>query len=539
VREPLALRPWTAAICGRPGDGSEILVDWIAIACREQRLMVEAVPLEQGLPFGFVVQVAPADGTDSLPPLALGQPVDVLVVTEHMETLRAIEAGLASPTRTSIVASCTRAYEAAELGRGLGATLSETDIDRIAVGASRRYIVAHGHEVAGWHRLPPQTQPAFLLGMMCASRSIGLTADECRHAIYVLGVAVPDCLKAFDIGLRHGRAGVGRARRTLTAQQFVRKRRATIARRERDGFVQLIERIERDIDAEHRGAVREAVYAVTRYESAQYASMLLDACSTIQLRERSANVPADQSVMPVFAAGCVNILAYADPASIASTLIDRSRLQQLRKRHGISRRDVYELRDRVAVNRLELADLYPSWIARRIHRGTSVLFAPVREKRVVTNGLRGALALRCTALLARNRHRSARRELETACFDLYVAATADAITANPVLGALVARSAALLHGTGAARAASRVTAESFWGSVVRQSLAIDTRMPPPEAGELRFSDLVVPAVYRRLIDEAAPALWDSAAGIVGCALHLARGGSPADVRAYAEFLAST
>jgi hypothetical protein len=217
-----AVRPWSALVCGLPEDRTLLIVDWLLLACRDAGLVAQAVPLATGdrMPHGMYVEVAAdADVEAVLGEVPWGA-VDLLVAGEHLELVRAIEAGFVDETATTIVASCRRAFTRVERDVAPQHVLAEREIDALASRSALAYHAFDGHEVARWYHLPAAAQPGLLLGAICGTGITGLDDHSFVRAIADLGIDARLHAEGFRRGIRLGRRAGGRVRRTRTAYQF-------------------------------------------------------------------------------------------------------------------------------------------------------------------------------------------------------------------------------------------------------------------------------------------------------------------------------
>ncbi len=528
-------RPWSALVCGLPGDGTLVVVDWLMLGCRDAGLVAQATPVggSPDRPHGMYIEVALGDETElQLGDLPRGA-VDLLVAGEHLELVRAIAHGYCDAERTTIIASCARAFTPAEHAVAGERVLGERDIDALATASAARYVAFHGPEVASWYRLPPAVQPALLFGAICGAGVTGLDVDACRDAIVRLDVDARRNVRAFDLGLRMGRRSGGRVRRRLTASQFVRKRRGALPRRERAGFEQLIERIDQQFDPEHRAVLREAVYRLTDFQSAAYAEQLVEWCVAVAREEDAVFAPGElrvdpaRSIVPRVARSLATMLAYPDLAHVAHVKSRRKRLPELRKRHGINRNDSYSVIDHVVVTRAERAQARPAAIAKALSgsgpAGASPLLDQHRVVSIDATSVRGALQLRRWRNARRRRLESQAHALEFDAAHAYVSAVRETIaTGSRELTVVVADSGALVQGAGVVRAATRTGALAFWGRIVRPALAIDRT-----AGDTSWSlaSYVVPWAYRQVCRSGQLALWECSGQLLALAMAASRGAS--------------
>src|SRR5260370_37699044 len=141
-------RPIAIAVLAMGGQGGGVLVDWITALAESQGYFAQStsvpgVAQRTGATIYYVETIAP-DGSGRRPILSL-MPVpgeaDIAIAAELMEAGRAIQRGLVSPDRTTLIASAHRAYavvEKAAPGDGAG---DPTKVYEAARAASRQFLV--------------------------------------------------------------------------------------------------------------------------------------------------------------------------------------------------------------------------------------------------------------------------------------------------------------------------------------------------------------------------------------------------------------
>lgn len=528
VRPAAQLRPWSALVCGLPDDRTLLIVDWLLLACRSAGFVAHAVPLvgNDRTPHGMYVEVAAdTEGELNLGATPWGA-VDLVVAGEHLELMRAIDAGFVSAEATTIVASCRRSFTATERHVAPHYVLTEREIDALAAESSRSYHAFDGPEVARWYHLPVTAQPGLLFGAVCGAGVTGLDEAACREAIAQLGIDAQLHATAFGRGIRLGRRAGGRVRRLRTAYQFTRRRRAHIAHASRVAFEALVARAEDLVAPEHLPALQEAIYLLCDFQDADWACRLVDAVEELARAERDADggsAPlANDSIMLDVIRSLAALMVWPDAAWVAQRKGRHGRHKELRATQGITRRDVYELVDFIPLDQRDLA-------ATRVRRmpgsatmppTTPPLLQPVIVREVRTTTVGGAWALRKLVKSRASRNGSLRQQLEQDTLEAWRTAVLESLRADRTVARIVAASGTLVQGAGAVREANRQTALAFWGRIARQSIALDRGDP---AGGAPIAAQLVPFVWEQLSRSGPLALWEYAAQVLGIAMAIARG----------------
>ena len=535
-------RIWTTLVVGVPGDRTLLIVDWLMLACRAHGMIARAIPLGNargGLHGMFIEMAAPGDGDAEQALAGLpGGPVDLLVCGEHLELARAIEAGWCDPEVTTIVASSRRVMTDLECTVQPGHVLREADIDAVAKAQSRAYIAFDAPRVASWYSLPAGAQPSMLLGAVCSTGALPLEQPALTAAIVQLGVDPRTHLQGFTRGEPRGRRTGGKVVRTLTAEQFVRKRRGVLPRAARPDFEQLIFAANEHFPTAAQAAIRAGLLTISEHSGGEAARTFLELLGTVDSAVRRSTAErlatgSEDEIVTAAARHLTNIIAYPDAAHAATVKLRRQRLQQVRSRHGISRHEAYRVIDLIASEDIDRAQLMHPRLA--AHRNAAAhLTNPTHIERIDATSLRGALRLRRLRASKRHRVTSERHQLEYRCAQEYAVAICETAAVDLQLAELVARSGSIIHGAGAARVATRQSAMAFWGRVVRQSLAIDRTSGA--AGVPTVSRIIIPFVFDQMQRSGPLALWEHAGKVVGIGMHLSRGGTYADALAFAYAL---
>jgi len=133
---PIALdttRPLAIAVMAMGGQGGGVLVDWIVGLCEAQGWVAQStsvpgVSQRTGATVYYIETLPlPSDAPVRLRPvlslMAVPGEVDVVIGAELMEAARAIQRGLVTPDRTTLIASSHRSYAVLEKqvpGDGIG-----------------------------------------------------------------------------------------------------------------------------------------------------------------------------------------------------------------------------------------------------------------------------------------------------------------------------------------------------------------------------------------------------------------------------------
>ena len=209
-------RAITIAILAMGGEGGGVLADWLVDLAEQNGFVAQAtsvpgVAQRTGATI-YYLEMFPLDQVPAGAQPVLGLSpvpgeVDVVVASELMEAGRALQRGLVTPGRTTLIASTHRVYSMTErtaIGDG------RVDSQKILEGAraaARRFVSADFEALA--EQAGSLISPV-LYGALAACGALPFTREQFEQTIRRGGVGVGASLKAFAAGLR-GCAGGRRA----------------------------------------------------------------------------------------------------------------------------------------------------------------------------------------------------------------------------------------------------------------------------------------------------------------------------------------
>src|SRR3954471_7197144 len=201
----MAAAPIKVAILAMGGEGGGVLADWIvdlaeANGWLAQTTSVPGVAQRTGATIYYVELFpraqAEADGAEPvLALMPLPGDVDVVLASELMECGRAVQRGLVTPERTTLIASSHRVYSITEktaLGDGRVDSAALLAHARAAAKRSVRFDMADAAEQAG------SVISAVLFGALAGTGVLPFSRAQFEATIVRGGVGVKASLKAFD-----------------------------------------------------------------------------------------------------------------------------------------------------------------------------------------------------------------------------------------------------------------------------------------------------------------------------------------------------
>jgi indolepyruvate ferredoxin oxidoreductase, beta subunit len=196
-------RPVTIAVLAIGGQGGGVLVDWIvALAERQgwraQSTSVPGVAQRTGATIYYVEAIeVPAGWTPVFSAMAAPGDVDIVIAAEWMEAGRAIQRGLVTPDRTTLIASTHRTFAVSEKeipGDGIADSGAVTAAAR---AASHRFVA---FDMAALAEQAGSVVSSVLFGALCAAGVLPFERAAFEATITEAGVGVQGSLRGFALG---------------------------------------------------------------------------------------------------------------------------------------------------------------------------------------------------------------------------------------------------------------------------------------------------------------------------------------------------
>ncbi len=363
------------------------------------------------------------------------------------------------------------------------------------------------------------------MGALVGSAELDIDARSAAAAVRLLGLDSDVQLVALKRGARFGRRAGGRIRRSLTPVQFVRIRRGRLARDLRPAFERAIVEIDDRFPESVRPRLRDATFRLMQFDGPgvveQYLQLVERVAAAIG---RSAEDRDAGPILAHVAEHLARMFEYGDVPSVAAARTRPDRLAKLRRRHGISRQDRWDVDDVLMIARAEIEALKAkpnasTAVTAGREDDAAYLLGGTENLVIRSTTIRGVLRLRRLARLGRRRSATARCQLEWDAARLYVDTVLDAVTVSEELAEIVAASGALVQGTGVTRVATRRGAVAWWGRVVRPLIALDRA---GIGGRGPCSTMFIPWAWSLLRANGELVLWEFAAQVTGISLEHAR-----------------
>jgi indolepyruvate ferredoxin oxidoreductase, beta subunit len=419
---PQRQRPITIAILAMGGEGGGVLADWIVGLAEHNRYIaqltsVPGVAQRTGATIYYLEMYPRAAITNAThePVLALMPvpgDVDIVIASELMEAGRAIQRGLITPDRTTLIASTNRVFSMTERIALADGRVDDAKLIEACRSAAR---TMHAFDMAALAEATGSVISAVLFGALAGAGVLPFPRQAFEGAIKRGGKGVQASLAAFTAGFEATTAGTATVRTpavtlpppTLDGQDS--DETPTKASPHKPIPAELLQETDR-FPANARTIVRAGVERTADYQSLAYVRLYLERLAPIASADKDGRLVSETARQ--LALG----MTYEDTIRVAELKIRLSRFERVRAEVRVNDDQILEIAEFMHPRTQEIADTLPAtlgrlilntgWVRRLMDRTT-------RKGRVVkTTSLSGFLLLYLVASLKPLRPRSLRYSVE-------------------------------------------------------------------------------------------------------------------------------
>jgi indolepyruvate ferredoxin oxidoreductase, beta subunit len=472
-------RPITLTIAALGGQGGGVVTDWLVLAARSAGYFVQAtsvpgVAQRTGATIYYMEFFPRSEAPEGREPIMALMPnpgdVDVVVASEWMEAGRAINRGLVTKDRTTLIASTHRDYTISEkiaLGDGRA---SSRELFEVAAAAAKKLI---GFDMVKVADAAGGRISAVILGSIAGADALPFAIEHYHRAIKESGVGVDASLAAFEAGRQ---AVLEASAKPLTAAAWPDSRGTIDASDYRIEAVPapLRQRIETRFPASLRELLGMAAARLSDYQDDGYASLFLDRA------ERILNLEADSANDPKLTAAATRSLglwmSFEDVMRVAQIKTRRGRAERIRREVKAQPGELLQVREFVKPRVEEICGTLPAGLGRRLmaspraHRALSRFTA---GRRISTSTISGFALLRSIAAFRRFRRASLRYSVENQRIEGWLKQIAEIAPRNYALAIELAECQTLVKGYGD-------THERGWRSFNRICALVPSLIDDPE-----------------------------------------------------------
>ena len=420
----ITLQPGTpikVAILAMGGQGGGVLADWIVEMAERagwwaQTSSVPGVAQRTGATV-YYLELLPESAAHAAgrPPVLAMMPtpgdVDLVVAAELMEAGRAMQRGLVSPDRTTLITSTHRSYAVAEKsapGNGIADPNKVVDAGRAAAKRLLCFDLQQIAERAG------SVISASLFGAIAGANALPFARAAFEQTIREGGVGVEASLRAFALGFDAAAQAPADVAPIDTSRPP-----AQVPERSASPQAQaLLDAVKRDFPALAQPMLVAGLRRLIDFQDIAYAAEYLRTLGTLrELDERSGGAH-DWALTRAAARHVAVAMSYDDVIRVADLKTRGSRFARVRDEVGAKPDQLVYTTEFMHPRLEEICGALPAGLGRRLERSkafSSFVRRHVEKGRRVRSGtLMGFLALYCAAGMRRFRRGTLRHQVETA-----------------------------------------------------------------------------------------------------------------------------
>ncbi len=353
-------RPITLAILAMGGEGGGVLSDWLVDLAEHNGYLVQTtsvpgVAQRTGATIYYLEMYpkAAADESGQKPVMALMPvpgDVDVVIASELMEAGRAVQRGLVTPDRTTLIASSHRVYAMNErLAMGDGRT-DETAIKGACGEFAKRLIM---FDMAAAAEFAGAIISAVMFGALAGAKVLPFPEAAFRESVSRGGVGVAASLRGFDVAAAAAQGGLPASSAATAPGEAAAANVLRNIAAEADAFPEAA-----------RAFVRIGIERMIDFQDQGYARLYLERLKPVLAAE---NASSGNGLLTAETARELALgMAYEDTIRVAELKIRASRFDRVREEAGAERHQILEIAEFLHPRLQEVAESVPAWLGRRI-----------------------------------------------------------------------------------------------------------------------------------------------------------------------------
>ena len=407
TKSPNPARAIRIAVLAMGGEGGGVLANWLIDLARRngyvgQMTSVPGVAQRTGATM-YYIEIFPqaAIGKDQYPVLALMPvpgDVDIVLASELMEAGRAIQRGIVTPDRTTLVTSSHRVFSMTERVAMADGRVDAQALLQACRTAAQRFIAFDMMRMA---EANGSVISSVMFGALAGAGLLPFDREAFETTIQEGGVGVRASLHAFAAGYTAAKSGVVNPVEQEDAPQIDQPK--ALADLQSQALAEWPEQV--------HPLVKAGLAQCADWQDLDYARFYLDLLKPVAEFEKQHNHdgwPLLQEVARQLALS----LCYEDTIRVADLKIRATRFERVAKEVGIKKNQILEIREYLHPRRQEILEVLPGFLGRWLGGSklvTTLIDRLTQEGRVVeTTSIHGFLLLYCVAHLRRWRRSSAR-----------------------------------------------------------------------------------------------------------------------------------
>jgi indolepyruvate ferredoxin oxidoreductase beta subunit len=468
----MSAQPIKIAILAIGGEGGGVLSDWIVELAERHGYLAQAtsvpgVAQRTGATIYYVELFPRADAEAAgLAPVLALMPmpgdVDIVLASELMEAARAVQRGLVTPDRTTLIASTHRVWSIGEktaLGDGRA---DAGALATIAQAAAARWVA---FDMAAIADESGSVISAVLFGALAGSGALPFARPAFEATIARGGVGVAASRRAFDAGFasalgREQAPASARAASVSDGSELAAPSAATAspppsapapasASCPRDpAIAALVERVRTSYPVEAQEIAIEGLRRTIDWQDTDHARLYLDRVDRVRAAARG----APPRLIAETARHLALWMTYEDTVRVAALKTRATRFERVHGEVRVGAGQLLAIDEYLHPRLQEICETLPAGLARWLERPgwprRWVERWTEKGKVVTTSSLSGFLLLYAIAGLRRFRRRSVRFGVEAERIEAWLAEIVRVAASDPALAVEVAQCQRLVKGYG-------------------------------------------------------------------------------------------
>jgi indolepyruvate ferredoxin oxidoreductase beta subunit len=427
--------PIKIAILAMGGQGGGVLADWIVDMAEHagwwaQATSVPGVAQRTGATVYYLELMPESAVRDAgrAPALAMMPTpgdVDVVLAAELMEGGRAIQRGLVTPDRTTLISSSHRSYAIAEKSaRGNGLA----DPNKVIEAGNETALKFYCFDLQALADAAGSIISASLFGALAGSAALPFSRDAYAATIQRTGVGVEASLKAFELGFDAARGAPPTPPRIDTARPDVDIPDAA----SHPQVQQLLDALKRDFPPQAWPMMIVGLRRMLDFQDVRYARQYLDHMAGLRKLDAQFGGAAKGWALTLAAARYVAVaMAYDDVIRVADLKTRASRFDRVRTEVGANAAQLVYTTEYVHPRLDEICGTMPARLGRAIENSAALsrsLGRCFRKGRFLQSGtLTGFLLLYALAGMRRFRRSTLRHRVETDSLQRWLKLVSDTV----------------------------------------------------------------------------------------------------------------
>lgn len=443
-------RPIKLCVAALGGQGGGVLATWlIQIAEAEgylaQSTSVPGVAQRTGATIYYLefFPRAVAERAGREPVMALMPvpgDVDCVLASELVEAGRAIQRGLVTPSRTTLIASSHRSYTIAERSAMGDGAIDGAELTDIVRAQAQRLILFDMNAMAERHH---SVISSVMLGALCGSGVLPFSRKTFESVIRGSGIAVETNVAAFNDAY----AKAERGNDAPIAEAGV----AAVPLRARSADLQpLLDRVHK-FDASLQALVFEGTRRAIDYQDPAYAALYLDRLERIAALDAKHGQGQRWALTESMARSLALWMTFEDTIRVADLKTRASRFTRVREEIRADAGQLFGITEFMKPRVAEIAGTLPAGVGRWLlasPRASRWLSGWTQGKKVRTSTISGFLLLNTLGGLRRWRRGTQRYQQENARIEQWLARVSSLAAGHYALAVELARAQRLVKGYG-------------------------------------------------------------------------------------------